>query len=79
MTGTVVDVVLLIALLLAAAAGVSRGLLASAGALAGLAAAGFGALWLLPLVSQTVPWPAVRGAVVAAAIWRSSSTFSLIT
>ena len=67
MTGTVVDVILLIALLLAAVVGVSRGLLASAGALAGLAAAGVGAWWLLPLVSQTVPWPAVRGVVVAAA------------
>lgn len=67
MTGTVVDVILLIALLLAAVVGVSRGLLASAGALAGLAAAGFGAWWLLPLLSQTVPWPAARGVIVAAA------------
>ncbi len=67
MTGAVVDVILLIALLLAAVVGASRGLLASAGALAGLAAAGIGAWWLLPLVSQTVPWPAARGVIVAAA------------
>lgn len=66
MTGAMIDVILLIALLLAAVVGVSRGLLASAGALAGLAAAGFGAWWLLPLVSQAVPWPAVRGVAVAA-------------
>ncbi len=66
MTGALIDVILLVALLLATVAGVSRGLLASAGSLAGLAAAGFGAWWLLPLVSQAVPWSAVRGVVVAA-------------
>jgi S1-C subfamily serine protease len=60
----VIDVVLVLLLVLALVAGASRGLVANIGALAGLAAGGFAAWWLMPLVSRASPWPDSRGVLV---------------
>ncbi|MCP2637873.1 MarP family serine protease [Microbacterium sp. HD4P20] len=65
----VVDVLIVLVLIAALAAGIRRGLFASIGTLAGLAAGALAAYWLTPLVSGWVPSPAWRGpAVLAAAL-----------
>lgn len=60
----VVDIVIVVLLVLALVIGIRRGLLASLGALAGLAAGGVAAYWLVPLVSGWLPWPQWRGVAV---------------
>ncbi|GAA1849810.1 MarP family serine protease [Microbacterium koreense] len=61
-----VDVLVVVVLLVALIAGVQRGFFASIGTLAGLAAGGFAAFWLTPLVSAWVPSQAWRAAAVLA-------------
>ncbi|MFT4211783.1 MAG: CvpA family protein, partial [Microbacterium sp.] len=61
------DVGLVLVLVLALIAGASRGLLASLGSLIGLALGGLAAWWLMPVVSDIVPWPDARAALVVAA------------
>ncbi|KJL34954.1 MULTISPECIES: MarP family serine protease [Microbacterium] len=63
----VVDVIAVLLLIGALAGGIARGLLASAGALLGVVAAGAAAWWLLPLLSGVVPWSQWRGLIVLAA------------
>jgi S1-C subfamily serine protease len=60
----VVDVLVVLILIGALAAGIHRGLFASIGTLAGLAAGAVAAFWLTPLVSTWVPQPVWRGAAV---------------
>ena len=55
------DVVFVLALVIALAQGVRRGLLASVGGLAGLALGAVAAWWLVPVVGRIVPWPEWRG------------------
>ncbi len=61
-----VDVILVLLLVLALVGGAARGLLANLGALVGLAAGGFAAWWLMPVVSRWSPWPDSRGILVIA-------------
>jgi len=60
----VVDVLVVLILVGALAAGIQRGFFASIGTLAGLAAGAFAAFWLTPLVSAWVPSPLWRGPAV---------------
>lgn len=62
----VVDVLIVLLLIAALAAGIRRGFFASIGTLAGLAAGAFAAYWLTPLVSTWVASPAWRGPAVLA-------------
>ena len=60
----VVDVLVVLVLVAALAAGFQRGLFASIGTLVGLAAGAFAAYWFTPLVSAWVTSPTWRGPVV---------------
>ncbi|MFT4305330.1 MAG: MarP family serine protease [Microbacterium sp.] len=60
------DVGLMVVLALALIAGAARGLLASLGSLIGLALGGLAAWWLMPVVSDVVPWSDARAALVVA-------------
>ncbi len=62
----VVDIVLILLLVVAVVVGVRRGLLASVGFFAGLAAGGAAAYWLMPLVGLWVSVPGWRTVAVAA-------------
>jgi S1-C subfamily serine protease len=61
MISIVLDVVLVLALVAALVAGVRRGLLASAGTLAGLVLGGLAAWWLVPVVGRMLPAGIDRG------------------
>lgn len=62
----VVDIVLGVVLVVALVVGLQRGLFASVGTLAGVAAGGIAAFWLIPIVNDAVAWPRWRGLVVVA-------------
>ncbi|MFG6502599.1 MarP family serine protease [Microbacterium sp. P05] len=62
-----IDVALVLLLVLAALVGVRRGLLASLGLFAGLAAGAVAAYWVLPFVNEIVPVAPWRGVAVIAA------------
>src|SRR4051812_40881550 len=63
---TAIDIVVIAILVIAVIVGVMRGLLASVGSLVGLAAGGFAAYWVIPLVNAAIPDAAWRGAAVLA-------------
>ncbi|MBE1874380.1 MarP family serine protease [Myceligenerans pegani] len=63
---TPVDLVLLLILLVALGAGLSRGLLATLGGLAGLIAGGLAAFWAVPAVNDLLPSSQWRGPVAVA-------------
>ncbi|WP_159501120.1 MarP family serine protease [Microbacterium sp. 18062] len=64
MVSIALDVVLVLALVFALVQGIRRGLLASLGALAGLALGGVAAWWLVPVVGGLVPAAQWRGWVI---------------
>lgn len=66
---TLLDLALLIVLITALAAGLSRGLLATLGGLVGLTLGGLAAFWAVPLVNDLLPTSQWRGlASIAAAV-----------
>ncbi len=58
---SLVDLVLVVALVVAAVSGLRRGLLATVGGLVGLAAGGLAALWAVPVVNDALPTSQWRG------------------
>jgi len=63
----VVDIVAVVALLVAFAAGLARGFFASIGTLVGMVAGALAALWLVPLVTPAI------SAVVPIGVWRTAA------
>lgn len=67
----IVDIVAVIALLVAFVAGLARGFFASLGTLVGMVAGALAALWLVPLVTPAV------SSVVPIGVWRSAALAAL--
>ncbi|MCF4122880.1 MarP family serine protease [Antribacter sp. KLBMP9083] len=66
---TLLDLALLLVLIAALAAGLSRGLLATLGGLVGLTLGGLAAFWAVPAINDMLPTPQWRGLVsIAAAV-----------